>query len=63
MGNVFLSFFFFFPGNTTDLRAFLSGTVQNMACTSVLHNRPLPYFQRKQVKYQRNGKQWYNLKT
>lgn len=43
MGNVFLSFFFFFF-KTTDHDAFLSETVQNMACTLVCYERKTTFF-------------------
>lgn len=40
LGNVFLSFFSL---KTTDLDAFLSETVQNMACTLVCYERKTPF--------------------
>lgn len=61
---VFIDVFFFLPGNTNDVNAFLSETVQRkimLARSLVLTQLTLAMFSEETIKFQRSGKQWYNL--
>lgn len=62
--SVFIYVFFFLPGNTNDVNAFLSETVQRkkmLARSLVLTQLTLAMFLEETIKFQRSGKQWYNL--